>query len=96
MNREVLTTEQTVAAAQELPEWAIVADGLERTFEFGNFVQAFSFMTAIAMHCERLDHHPEWSNVYGTVRVRLTTHDRGGITGLDVTLAGLMESLADE
>jgi len=96
MNREVLTTEQTVAAAQELPEWTIVADGLERTFEFGNFVQAFSFMTAIAMHCERLDHHPEWSNVYGTVRVRLTTHDRGGITGLDVTLAGLMESLADE
>jgi len=96
MKREVLTAEQTVSAVRELPEWTVVAGGLERTFEFGDFVRAFSFMTATAMHCERLDHHPEWSNVYGTVRVRLTTHDRGGITGLDVALAELMESLADE
>tara|TARA_B100001996_G_scaffold330358_1_gene278479 strand:+ start:695 stop:985 length:291 start_codon:yes stop_codon:yes gene_type:complete len=94
MKREVLTTEQLVVVARELPEWAIVADGLERIFEFGDFVKAFSFMTAVAMHCERLDHHPEWSNVYGTVRVRLTTHDRAGITDLDVAMAELMESLA--
>ncbi|MDP7067525.1 MAG: 4a-hydroxytetrahydrobiopterin dehydratase, partial [Acidimicrobiales bacterium] len=57
-------------------------------------VQAFSFMTAAAMHCERLDHHPEWSNVYGTVQVRLVTHDQGGVTELDVILARLMEGLS--
>ena len=64
-------------------------------FKFANFVEAFAFMTAVAMHCERLDHHPEWSNVYSTVNVRLTTHDQNGITRLDVALADVMEELAD-
>tara|TARA_B100000579_G_scaffold437469_1_gene466937 strand:- start:1316 stop:1606 length:291 start_codon:yes stop_codon:yes gene_type:complete len=94
MKRELLTAEQLLAVSREMPEWAVATDGLERTFEFGDFIKAFSFMSAVATHCERLDHHPEWSNVYGTVRVRLTTHDRGGVTDLDVTMAELMEGLA--
>jgi 4a-hydroxytetrahydrobiopterin dehydratase len=53
-------------------------------------------MSAVAMHCERLNHHVEWSNVYEVVEVRLTTHDRGGVTSLDTTLALLMEDLAND
>lgn len=94
MKRELLTTEQLSAVTREMPDWVVATGGLERTFEFENFVRAFSFMAAVALHCERLDHHPEWSNVYGTVRIRLTTHDRGGVTDLDVTMAELIESLA--
>ena len=94
MKREPLTTEQLSDVTREMPEWVVATGGLERTFEFENFVRAFSFMTAVALHCERLDHHPEWSNVYGTVRIRLTTHDRGGVTDLDVAMAELIESLA--
>jgi 4a-hydroxytetrahydrobiopterin dehydratase len=95
MKRELLTAEQLVTTSKEMPDWNVVSNGLERTFEFGDFVAAFSFMSAVALHSERLDHHPEWSNVYGAVRVRLTTHDRGGITALDVALAEVIEGLAN-
>ncbi len=78
-----------------MPQWTVNEIAIERVFKFANFVEAFAFMTAVAMHCERLDHHPEWSNVYSTVNVRLTTHDQNGITRLDVALADVMEELAD-
>jgi len=94
MKRELLTEEEIKALSSELVEWTISSRGLERSYVFDDFVQAFSFMTAAAMHCERLDHHPEWSNVYGTVQVRLVTHDQGGVTELDVILARLMEGLS--
>ena len=58
MKRELLTTEQLSAVTREMPDWVVATGGLERTFEFENFVRAFSFMTAVALHCERLDHHP--------------------------------------
>ena len=77
-----------------MPQWTVNEIAIERVFKFANFVEAFAFMTAVAMHCERLDHHPEWSNVYSTVNVRLTTHDQNGITRLDVALADVMEELA--
>ncbi len=77
-----------------MPQWTVNEIAIERVFKFANFVEAFAFMTAVAMHCERLDHHPEWSNVYSTVSVRLTTHDQNGITRLDVALADVMEELA--
>ena len=93
MKRELLTAEQLGNLSTELPDWDVASSGLERTFEFGDFVKAFSFMSAVALHAERLAHHPEWSNVYGTVRVRLTTHDLGGISGLDVAMAELIEDL---
>lgn len=69
-------------------------DALTRTFTFRNFVEAFGFMTRAALWAEKLNHHPEWSNVYKTVEVTLSTHDAGGLTDLDVKLAGKMDALA--
>ena len=75
--------------------WTKSADGkaMEKTFKFANFVEAFGFMTQAAIHAEKLNHHPEWFNVYNRVEVRLTTHDTGGISPLDVKLANVMDTL---
>lgn len=70
------------------------ADALEKTFLFKDFKQAFAFMTRVADDAEDLGHHPEWSNVYRTVKVRLTTHDAGGLTALDAELARRMDKAA--
>jgi len=94
MKRELLTEEEMKALSEELVDWTVASTGLERSFSFDDFVQAFSFMAAAALHCERLNHHPEWSNVYGAVHVRLFTHDRNGVTDLDATLARQMENLS--
>lgn len=77
-------------------EWEIDAGetALSRTFKFSNFSEAFGFMTRAALVAEKLDHHPEWKNVYRTVDVRLTTHDAGGLTGLDFDLAVAMDRIA--
>lgn len=73
----------------------MVADGkLHKEFQFADFVEAFGFMTRAALVAESMDHHPEWFNVYKTVRVDLATHDAGGITRLDFSLASRMETLA--
>jgi len=79
-----------------LAEWTIREDGLaiERTFVFKNFVEAFGFMTKAALEAEKMNHHPEWSNVYKTINVTLTTHDAGGVTELDMKLAAKMDALA--
>ncbi|MFQ6553617.1 4a-hydroxytetrahydrobiopterin dehydratase [Aestuariibius insulae] len=69
-------------------------DAIQKTFTFGNFVQAFGFMTQSAIWAEKLNHHPEWSNVYKTVEVTLTTHDADGLSELDVRLAKKMDALA--
>ena len=69
------------------PEWEVRGDGLYREFRFPDFTQAFTFMTAVAFAAERMGHHPDWSNVYNVVRIRLTTHDAGGITEKDYALA---------
>lgn len=84
------------AALAGLPGWSLGADGagIERRFAFRNFSEAFAFMTQSALAAEKMDHHPEWSNVYKTVDVRLTTHDAGGITALDVELARRMNRYA--
>lgn len=76
--------------------WAEVEgrDAIRKTFQFGNFVEAFGFMTRVALHAEKMNHHPEWSNVYKTVEVTLTTHDAGGLSELDIKLAGRMDALA--
>ena len=70
-------------------------DALTKTFEFKDFVAAFGWMTRVAIHAEKLNHHPEWDNVYRTVKVLLTTHDAGGLSALDVRLAQLMDKEAD-
>ena len=77
-----------------VPGWTIENDGLSRTFVFPSFVVAFGFMTSAAIVAEKLNHHPEWSNVYNRVTVRLTTHDVGGLSELDFELAAKMSELA--
>jgi 4a-hydroxytetrahydrobiopterin dehydratase len=84
-----LTAIELQAALERLPDWRLRADGLaiERDFRFSDFVQAFGFMTQMALVSEAMNHHPEWSNVYNRVRVTLTTHDAGGLTARDLEWA---------
>ncbi len=82
------------ARLQALDGWTLESGKLHREFRFANFVEAFGFMTQIALHAEKLDHHPEWSNVYDRVKVDLTTHDAKGITELDFELASRMDAAA--
>ena len=79
---------------KSLAGWAIVGGKLHREFTFKDFVEAFRFMTGAAFEAERLQHHPEWANVYNRVTVDLTTHDAKGITALDFDLAERMQQLA--
>lgn len=74
--------------------WQLQDDSLHTQWKFKDFVQAMAFMNAVAEVAERMNHHPEWSNVYNRVNVRLTTHDSGGLTQLDFALAQAMDSLA--
>jgi 4a-hydroxytetrahydrobiopterin dehydratase len=77
------------------PGWARANDKLTRTLQFADFVTAFGFMASAALVAERMNHHPEWFNVYKTVKVELNTHDAGGITKLDFELARAMNAIAD-
>ncbi len=77
------------------PGWRFEKDALRRSFEFGDFGEAFGFMTRAALHAEKLDHHPEWSNVYARVEVALTTHDAGGVSELDFELARRMNAIVE-
>ncbi len=91
---KALSREDVAARITQRPGWRLDQDKLHRLFEFGDFVEAFGFMSRIALLAEKMDHHPEWSNVYNRVEVRLTTHDAGGITDLDFELADHMDRLA--
>jgi 4a-hydroxytetrahydrobiopterin dehydratase len=74
--------------------WKRSGDKLHREFQFADFVAAFGFMASAALVAERMNHHPDWSNVYRTVKVDLNTHDAGGITALDFELARAMNAIA--
>ena len=78
---------------QETLDWKIIDNGkkIKKTFKFKSFIEAFSFMSKIAIYAEKKDHHPEWSNVYNKVEICLTTHDAGGITEKDVDLINFIE-----
>ncbi len=91
-----LDAAQRAKALAELKGWTHDAkrDAITKTFVFKNFVEAFGFMTQAALVAERMDHHPEWSNVYKTVNVLLTTHDAGGLTERDVKLARALDEAA--
>lgn len=81
---------------KRLPLWSMVdgRDALVRAFRFADFSAAWGFMSRVALLAERQDHHPEWSNTYNSVRIVLSTHDAGGLTGRDVKLAEAIDRLA--
>jgi 4a-hydroxytetrahydrobiopterin dehydratase len=91
-----LTPDARKGALAKLAGWSEVKDrdAIAKTFTFRDFNEAFGFMTRAALVAEKLDHHPEWFNVYKTVTVTLSTHDAGGLTERDVTLAEAMNRLA--
>jgi 4a-hydroxytetrahydrobiopterin dehydratase len=89
-----LSDSEILVALSTLPGWENRDGKLHREFKFADFVAAFGFMTSAALVAQGMDHHPEWFNVWNTVRIDLATHDSGGITALDVKLAHSMEELA--
>lgn len=91
---DLLSEEHITAGLAELPGWAAGAGHIARTFVFDDFVAAFGWMTSAALVAERMNHHPDWSNVYRTVEVKLSTHDAGGVTQRDLDLAAAMSRLA--
>lgn len=78
----------------QLPQWSLKEGKLYRKLAFDNFVTAFGFMAQVALVAEKMDHHPEWFNVYGTVEIFLTTHDAQGISARDVALAQAIDGMA--
>jgi 4a-hydroxytetrahydrobiopterin dehydratase len=91
---EKLAADDIGRRLQNLPGWELKNGKLHRDFVFPDFAEAFRFMIAVAAEAERLNHHPEWSNVYNRVTMDLVTHDAGGITALDFVLAGRAQQLA--
>ena len=89
-----LSSEQISEELKNLPGWSIKDEKLHKDFEFESFNQAFGFMTRAAMEIEKMNHHPEWFNVYNKITVDLMTHDAGGITENDIQLAKILNSLA--
>ncbi len=77
---------------KNLAGWELKDGKLQKSFKFSNFVEAFGFMTKIALEAEKINHHPEWSNVYNTVAVKLSTHDTEGITDYDIKLAKIIDN----
>jgi len=90
---ETYTSKQAEKELSKLKGWFFQNNGIEKKFEFKDFVEAFGFMARVALLAEKANHHPEWSNVYNKVHVRLTTHDAGGVTDRDFKLAGGIEGL---
>ena len=93
MAATLLSPDELQNIHQTLPRWQLVNGQLERRFQFSNFVGAWGFMTQVALIAEAMNHHPDWSNVYANVTIRLSTHDLGGISTLDLTLAEAIDRL---
>ncbi|MGC8711947.1 MAG: 4a-hydroxytetrahydrobiopterin dehydratase [Leptodesmis sp.] len=94
MSAPVLSTDELNTALTQLTGWSVKDGKLHRQFQFGSFVEAFGFMSSVALVAEAMGHHPEWFNVYNRVTIDLTTHDSGGITAKDVELAKRANELA--
>lgn len=95
MARQALSEDEIAAALAELPDWKVQEGKLHRQYKFGSFAQAMGWMMSAAIEADKMDHHPEWSNVYNQVTVHLVTHSLGHkISNLDVALARKMEKLA--
>ena len=88
-----LSSEAIEQELKNLNGWTVVNNKIHKEFQFGDFNQAFGFMTRAAMYIDKMNHHPEWFNVYNRITVDLTTHDAGGITQNDINLAKILNSL---
>tara|TARA_Y100001978_G_C23478421_1_gene330408 strand:- start:239 stop:526 length:288 start_codon:yes stop_codon:yes gene_type:complete len=93
MKPYLLTEGEIKELASKIPGWEIHSKYIERNIIFQNFVDAFSFMTKVAMLAEKYNHHPNWENVYSKVKIKLFTHDFGGISSLDKVLATEINNL---
>ncbi|MEZ5742875.1 MAG: 4a-hydroxytetrahydrobiopterin dehydratase [Sphingomonadaceae bacterium] len=90
-----VTEEARTKALAELPNWTLAEDtkSISCKLEFDDFNEAFGFMTRVAIHADKADHHPEWFNVYNRVEVTLTTHDAGGLSARDLEMAAFIDSI---
>ena len=88
-----LTADQIAALPEQLPGWSLVNGKLQRQLRFADFVEAFGFISRVALIAEAMGHHPEWSNVWNRVVIDLTTHDTGGLSNLDLELAQRIDQL---
>ena len=93
MTARCLSATQQQALKNELPKWTQQGQTLQRTLMFRDFVEAFGFMSRVALLAEQRNHHPDWCNVYNRVSITLTTHDLGGLSDLDVDLARAIDAL---
>ncbi|MFM7734666.1 MAG: 4a-hydroxytetrahydrobiopterin dehydratase [Alphaproteobacteria bacterium] len=94
MSKKPLEAGRVAELVAARPGWTIAGGKLAREYRFPDFVTAFGFMSSVALVAESMNHHPEWSNVYGRVKVELVTHDAGGLTELDFELARRMDEIA--
>ena len=88
-----LTDKEIESEVNKMPGWKVVNGKLSKSFEFKDFIEAFSFMTSVAMHAEKMNHHPEWFNVYNKVNIDLVTHDLNGISNYDMKLANAIDKI---
>jgi len=93
MASEKLSDEQIRKELSNIPGWNVMNGKLHKDFVFKDFIDAFGFMSRAAIHIEKMNHHPEWFNVYNKIKVDLVTHDAGGITQNDINLAKILNSL---
>jgi 4a-hydroxytetrahydrobiopterin dehydratase len=96
MARRKLTDEELADALQRMSGWEVKEGKLHKEFKFGSFAEAMGWMVSAGIHADKLDHHPEWANVYSRVTVDLVTHDLDAISTLDVALAEKMDALANK
>ncbi len=87
MEEKLLTPDEVNSLRKELPQWEVNQSLLRREWQFNNFIDAFGFITKVALLAEARNHHPDWSNIYAQVIIQLTTHDLGGLSHKDVELA---------
>ena len=88
-----LSDSEMESEVTKIPGWKLVNGKLNKLFEFKNFIEAFGFMTKVAMQAEKMNHHPEWFNVYNKVKIDLVTHDVSGISNYDIKLANAINKI---
>ena len=96
MERRRLSSEEIEEGLQQLPGWKLVNGKMHKTFQFASFAEAIGWLTTVAILADKIDHHPEWFNVYNRVTVDLVTHDLDAVSSLDLHLAKKMESLGPD